>query len=217
MRVVILNQHPEPDFCVFICFVTGSECMDAPFFLKGQYIEKVSRENLFFPWRSTMSTFDPLYECKSRKYSLFWTEGNNGGKSRTPGERWPKCLKWTQWCSSKPLGPQHGLLSGKSFFKTQNFQKWHLFCHFLLKRIPLKKYLKRRVIFEKRISGQQAMLKTQELRGASLGSFQTFWSPFPWRSNYSFKTPLTSKWRIFPRFTLLQGVICARGGTPGEK
>ena len=131
MRVVILNQHPGLDFCVFICFVTGSECMDAPFFLKGQYIEKVTRENLFFPWRSLMSTFDPLYECKSRKYSLFWTEGNFGGKGRTPGERLPKCLEWTQWCSSKPLGPQHGLLRRKFIFKTQKFQKWPLFCTFL--------------------------------------------------------------------------------------
>ena len=95
MRVVILNQHGVLYFCVFICFVTGSECMDAPFFLKGQYIEKVTRENLFFPWRSPLSTYDTLYEGKSRKYSLFWTEGNFGGKGRTPGERLPNCLKLT--------------------------------------------------------------------------------------------------------------------------
>ena len=60
LRVVILNQHGVRHFCVFICFVTGSECMDAPFFLKRQYIEKVTWENLFFPWRSTMTTYDPL-------------------------------------------------------------------------------------------------------------------------------------------------------------
>ena len=60
MRVVILNQDGVLDFCVFICFVTGSECMDAPFFLKGQYIEKVTLKNLFFPWRSTMTTYGPL-------------------------------------------------------------------------------------------------------------------------------------------------------------
>ena len=60
MRVVILNHHGVRYFCVFICFVTGSDFMDAPFFLKGQYIEKVTRGNLFFPWRSTMATYDPL-------------------------------------------------------------------------------------------------------------------------------------------------------------
>ena len=127
VRVVILNQHPGLDFCVFLCFTKGSNWMDAPFFLKQQYFEDVNRENLFFPWRSLMSIYDPLYECKSRKYSLFWTEGNFIGKDRTPGERLPKCPKWTQWYSSKLLGPQHGLLSRHSFGKTRNSQKWHLF------------------------------------------------------------------------------------------
>ena len=47
--------------------------------------------------------------------------------------------------------------------------------------------------FEKGISAQQAMLKTQGLRGASLDSFQTFWSPFPWRSTFSSKSPLGPK------------------------
>ena len=54
------KSAPSTGFCVFICFVKGSEYMDAPFFLKGQYIEEVTRENLFFPWRSTMRTYDPL-------------------------------------------------------------------------------------------------------------------------------------------------------------
>ena len=61
--------------------------MDAPFFVKQQNFEEVTWENLFFPWRSLVSTYDPLYEGKSRKYSLFWTEGRFGGKGRTPGER----------------------------------------------------------------------------------------------------------------------------------
>ena len=111
--------------------------MDATFLWKQQYREDVTWENLFFPWRSPMSTYDPLYEGKSRKYSLFWTEGRFGGKGRTPGERRPKCQEWTQSCSSKPLCPQHGLLSRNSFFKTQKFQKWPLFCHFFVRRIHL--------------------------------------------------------------------------------
>ena len=134
--MVILNHHPGRYFRVFICFATGSKWMDGcPFFCETTI---PTWENLFFPWRSLMSTYDPLYGCKSRKYSWFWTEGVFGGKGRTPGERWPKCLEWTQWCSSKPLGLQHGLLSRNSFFKTQNFQKWHLFC---VEGFPLSKWL----------------------------------------------------------------------------
>ena len=136
--MVILNHHGVLDFCVFICFVTGSKCMDAPFFLKGKYIEKVTLKNLFFPWRSTMTTYGPLQKGKSRKYPLFWSEGGFGGIVRTPGEKWPKCLKWTQWCFSKPLGLQYDLLSRNSFFKSQNFQKWPLFCVFFVVRIPLE-------------------------------------------------------------------------------
>ena len=43
--------------------------------------------------------------------------------------------------------------------------------------------------FEKEISSQQAMLRTQGLRGTLIGSFQTFWSAFPWRSTFSSKSP----------------------------
>ena len=148
LRVVILNRHPGPDFCVFICFATGSKWMDAPFFWKQQYLEDVTWENLFFPWRSPLSTYDPLYGGKSRKYSLFWTEGGFGGNGRTPGERWPKCLEWTQWCSSKPLGPQHGLLSRNSFVKSQNFQKWHIFQAISPRWVLLTKKRQNKVIFE---------------------------------------------------------------------
>ena len=50
--------------------------MNAPFFLKRQYIERVSGENLFFPWRSPLVTYDPLNECKYRNYSLFREMGD---------------------------------------------------------------------------------------------------------------------------------------------
>ena len=60
--------------------------MDAPFFVKQQYLEGVTWENLFFPWRSLMSTYDPLYGGKSRKYSLFWTEGDLEEKVKRQGK-----------------------------------------------------------------------------------------------------------------------------------
>ena len=142
LRVVILNHHGVLDFCVFICFVTGSKCMDAPFFLKGKYIEKVTLKNLFFPWRSTMTTYGPLQKGKSRKYPLFWSEGGFGGIVRTPGEKWPKCLEWTQWCFSKPLAHQFGLLSRNSFFKSQKFQKWPLF-----QLISSREFFQQKILF----------------------------------------------------------------------
>ena len=65
--------------------------------------------------------------------------GENLRKGRTPGKSWPKCLEWTQWCFSKPLGHQYGLLRRNSFFKSRKFQKWHSFCLFFVERVPIQK------------------------------------------------------------------------------
>ena len=43
--------------------------------------------------------------------------------------------------------------------------------------------------FETGISAHRAMIRTQGFRGASLGSLQTFWQLFPWRSTFSRKNP----------------------------
>ena len=75
MRVVILNLHPGRYFGAIFCFSTGSTIMDAPFFLKGQYINGYQKIKLFFPWRSPSATYDPLNECKYRNYSLFCEMG----------------------------------------------------------------------------------------------------------------------------------------------
>ena len=47
--------------------------------------------------------------------------------------------------------------------------------------------------FEKRFSAKQAMIGTLGFRGASKGSLQTFWAPFPWRSSFFSKSPLLLK------------------------
>ena len=45
----------------------------------------------------------------------------------------------THWCSSKPLGSQHGLLRRNSSFKSQIFLKWPLFHVIFTRRILLTK------------------------------------------------------------------------------
>ena len=52
MRVVILNHHLRAYLWEKICIFQGSDCMNAPFFLKRQYIEGLQKNYLFFPWRS---------------------------------------------------------------------------------------------------------------------------------------------------------------------
>ena len=49
--------------------------MNAPFFLKRQYFERVAGENLFFPWRSPLGTYDPLNMYKSWKNGYFEIRG----------------------------------------------------------------------------------------------------------------------------------------------
>ena len=49
LRVVILNQHPGLDFCVFICFVTGSKWMDAPFFWNNNTLRTSTGKIYFSP------------------------------------------------------------------------------------------------------------------------------------------------------------------------
>ena len=103
LRVVILNPPLPRFFYVFFYCSTGSKPMNAPLFLETQYFERVSKIYSFFPWRSPSLTYYPLNECEYRKIPLFWKMEGFWGKGRTPGERWPKCLQWTHWCSPKPL------------------------------------------------------------------------------------------------------------------
>ena len=49
--------------------------MNAPFFLKRQYIERVSGENLFFPWRSPLRTYDPYMRANPGNIRSFGPRG----------------------------------------------------------------------------------------------------------------------------------------------
>ena len=113
---------PTTGFRKFFLFLHGMWMYACPFFVENIIYRQGQEKIIIFPWRSPLATYDPLNEGKYRKYSLFWKMGGFSGKGRTPGERWPKFLEWTHWCSSKPLGSQHGLLRRNSFFKTQYFQ-----------------------------------------------------------------------------------------------
>ena len=86
MRVVILDQDPRPDFHVLICFETGKKQMDAPFFSKQEHFEDVTWENLFFPWRSLMSLYDPLQEGKTQKNRYFGLRGGLEEKVERQGK-----------------------------------------------------------------------------------------------------------------------------------
>ena len=139
MRVVILDPHPRWFLSVFICFETGSEWLNAPFFLKRQYIESDSWENLFFPWRSPLVTYDPLKECKCRNYSLFREMGGFWGKGRTPGERWPKCLQLTQLFRKNYFLSMKLLVHQKIGFQNSKLSKITLFWRYFLWRNSFKK------------------------------------------------------------------------------
>ena len=123
MRVVILNPGPRPKFERNFCGFPGSDGMNAPFFLKRQYIEGLQKINLFFPWRSPMMTYFPPNECKYPNYSLFCEMGGFCKKGRTPGERWPKCLQLTQLFWKNCLGSISLLVEKKFSFQNSKFPK----------------------------------------------------------------------------------------------
>ena len=75
MRLVILNMGLRAKFREKISIFPGSGWMNAPFFLKRQYIEGLQKSYLFFPWRSPPLTYYPLNKCKYRNYSLFCEMG----------------------------------------------------------------------------------------------------------------------------------------------
>ena len=174
LRVVILDLHPGRYFWVIFCFSTGCDCMHAPLFVQRGYIERAKINYLFFPWRSPSSTYDPLNERKSQKYSLFWKMGRFWGKGRTPGERCQNCLELTQWCSPELLGSQHCLVSRNFYFRTQNFPKLPLFHLIFEVGIPQdekhwnKGHFEKLLRLEKGISAHQAMSWVQEFRTVSL-------------------------------------------------
>ena len=85
MRVIILDEDPRQDFRVFICFETGKKQMDAPFFLKQEYFEGVTWENLFFPWRSPLSTYDPYMSVNLGKKRYFGLRGGCRKRSNAWG------------------------------------------------------------------------------------------------------------------------------------
>ena len=70
--------------------------------------------------------------------------------------------------------------------------------------------------FEKRISAKHAMIGTQESRGRSMCSFQTFWAPFPWRPTFFSKSPHHCKSRKYSPNRDIEGLTCWGGGPPGE-
>ena len=136
MRLVILNTGLRPKFREKIGIFPRSGCMNAPFFLKRQYIEGLQKKYLFFPWRSPPLTYYPLNKCKYRNYSLFCEMGGFWGKGRTPGERWPKCLQWTQLFWKNSIGSLTLLVEEQIGFQNSKFWKntliWPHFCEGML-------------------------------------------------------------------------------------
>ena len=139
LRVVILNPDPWAKFERNFCGFPGSACMNAPFFLKTQYIDGLQKIYLFFPWRSPMMTYFPLNECKYRNYSLFCEMGGFWKKGRTPGESWPKCLQWTQLFSKISIGSLRLLVEEKIVFQNSKFPKMTLIWRYLAKGNSFRK------------------------------------------------------------------------------
>ena len=119
VRVVILNHGPRLFFRENFSVSRRCEFLSTPFFWKRHETYKSFWREKNFPWRSTLSSYWHLKNAILAIFSLFWKVGGNLGKGRTPGERWPKYLKWTQWCSSELTGSYISLLSRTSEFKSQ--------------------------------------------------------------------------------------------------
>ena len=130
VRLVILNKATRAHFWEKISIFPGSGWMNAPFFLKRQYIEGLQKNYLFFPWRSSPLIYYPLNVDKYRNYSLFCEMGAFWGKGRTPGERWPKCLQWTQLFWKNCLGSISLLVEEKIGFQNSKFSKMTLISMF---------------------------------------------------------------------------------------
>ena len=124
--LIILIMELPGHFWEKISIFPGSGCMHAPFFLKRQYIEGLQKINSFFPWRSPLMTYYPPNERKYRNYSLFCEMGGFWNKGRTPGERWPKCLQWTQLFSKISTRSITMLAEEKFVFQISKFSKFTL-------------------------------------------------------------------------------------------
>ena len=103
-----------------------------PLFFEKTIHRGASKKYLFFPWRSPLLTYYPLNKCKYWNYSLFCEMGGFWEKGRTPGERWPKCLQWTQLFSKISTGSLALLVKEKIGFQNSKFWKntliWPHFC-----------------------------------------------------------------------------------------
>ena len=140
MRVVILNPGIRLKNWRKICIFPGSNCMDAPFFWKRQYIEWLQKSYLIFPWRSPLMTYYPPNECKYRNYSLFCEMGGFWNKGRTPGERWPKCLQWTQLFSKIATWSITVLAEEKIVFQNTKFSKITLIWPYFAREHPINNF-----------------------------------------------------------------------------
>ena len=93
-----------------------------PFFWKDNTSRGFKKNINFFPGGPLSFTYYPLNKCKYRNYSLFYEMGGFWGKGQTPGERWPKCLQWTQKFSKHSTGSLALLAEEK--IALQNSKVW---------------------------------------------------------------------------------------------
>ena len=105
MRLVILNKGLRAKFREKISIFPGSGCINAPFFLKRQYIEGLQKNYLFFPWRSPPLTYYPLNKCKYRNYSLFCEMGDFEEKVGRQGKGDQNVCNEPNYSQKIPLGP----------------------------------------------------------------------------------------------------------------
>ena len=120
-------------------------------------------------------------------------------------------------------GPQSGKFHCL-FLLPQNskFSKMTLISNYFFKGNPFNKEKAKNCLFlrilsfDKGITAEQVKLKTQELRGASLGSFQTFWSPFPRRSTFSSKSSIFQNNEYFRYLPSFRGSYVAKKERQGK-
>ena len=129
LRVVILHPGLRAKFWRKICIFPGSDCTNAPFFLKRHYIEELQKINLFFPWRSTYFSYWNHHNGKYRKKTLFRLKGGFEGNTWTPGERTRKYLHLVEL---SPPKPSCSLLL--QILRIPNFKSWNfeMLAHFRL-------------------------------------------------------------------------------------
>jgi len=147
-----------------------------------------------FPWRPTFSSKNPHHLKKRQNGQNRDLQGVICWRGGPPVENFFRQNFPSDQMSFQKKGAFINLLPGKISKIFENYVRVSWFKITTLKS-PLFQYISSKGMFptkwgsilkvlrfEKEISAQQAMLWIQGLRGASLGSFQTFWSPFPWRS-----------------------------------